>query len=49
VSAAPPTGDGLLTPYAEAEPHRIRNIGALPLRLLCSDSPAYAQADTDLP
>ncbi len=29
-------------------PHRIRNIGAGPLRILCCCSPAYAHDDTDL-
>jgi len=29
-------------------PHRIRNIGAGPLRILCCCAPAYAHADTEL-
>lgn len=29
-------------------PHRIRNVGDVPLRILCCCSPAYSQEDTEL-
>jgi len=29
-------------------PHRIRNVGAVPLRILCACAPAYSHADTEL-
>jgi mannose-6-phosphate isomerase-like protein (cupin superfamily) len=29
-------------------PHRIRNVGAVPLKILCACAPAYAHDDTEL-
>lgn len=29
-------------------PHRIRNVGAVPLKILCACAPAYAHEDTEL-
>lgn len=39
-------GDTVLIP--PGTPHRLRNIGAEPLRLLCACSPAYRHEDTEI-
>jgi mannose-6-phosphate isomerase-like protein (cupin superfamily) len=40
------TGDTVCIP--PGTPHRIRNTGAGPLRILCCCSPAYSHDDTEL-
>ena len=39
-------GDTICIP--PGTPHRIRNVGAEPLKILCACAPAYADADTEL-
>jgi mannose-6-phosphate isomerase-like protein (cupin superfamily) len=39
-------GDTVLIP--PGTPHRLRNVGAEPLRLICACSPAYQHEDTEV-
>jgi mannose-6-phosphate isomerase-like protein (cupin superfamily) len=39
-------GDSIV--IAPGTPHRITNIGRMPLRILCASSPAYSHDDTEL-
>lgn len=39
-------GDTVCVP--PGTPHRIRNVGAVPLKILCACAPAYAHDDTEL-
>jgi mannose-6-phosphate isomerase-like protein (cupin superfamily) len=39
-------GDTVCIP--SGTPHRIRNVGAVPLKILCACAPAYAHDDTEL-
>jgi mannose-6-phosphate isomerase-like protein (cupin superfamily) len=43
-----PVGAGDTVCIPAGVPHRIRNIGAQPLRILCCCSPPYAHEDTEL-
>ncbi|MCG5536474.1 cupin domain-containing protein [Ectothiorhodospira mobilis] len=40
------TGDTVRIP--PGTPHRVRNTGSVPLRILCACTPAYSHEDTDI-